>query len=249
MVLPSPTSSQSMARPRNRRSTVLAVRIWCSSSSMSRTMGSAISRSNPACVASRAALDRQVELIELQPGRRRAGGLHDRPVAPVELDGHALLGDDRAVGRMRRTGLDDQPEPPGRAVLEPERAVRPRDTLGQLRHDDRAGGGVDRQVERTPRGVLYLLDREPVRSQHPGQAQSTGPADRRHLEPVARLEPGRSEGRTGRGCHGRGLQGGGRVWRSLTLDFYYTRRCPRYDEEMATGQGADSSERPGQEKP
>ncbi len=55
MVLPSPTSSQSMARPRNRLRTVLAVRIWCSSSSMSRTIGRAIRRSKPECVAKRAA--------------------------------------------------------------------------------------------------------------------------------------------------------------------------------------------------
>ena len=55
MVLPRPTSSHSIARPRNRRSTVLAVRIWCSSSSMSRTSGRQISRSKPACMPTRAA--------------------------------------------------------------------------------------------------------------------------------------------------------------------------------------------------
>ena len=56
IVLPRPTSSQSKARPRNRRRTVLTVRIWWSRSSISFTSGSAISRSNPACVASPAAL-------------------------------------------------------------------------------------------------------------------------------------------------------------------------------------------------
>ena len=55
IVLPRPTSSQSKARPRKRRRTVWAVRAWYSSGSMSRTRGSAIRRSNPACKASREA--------------------------------------------------------------------------------------------------------------------------------------------------------------------------------------------------
>ena len=48
-------SSHNRARPRNRCKTVLAVRIWCSKSSMSRTIGKQIRRSKPACVAKRAA--------------------------------------------------------------------------------------------------------------------------------------------------------------------------------------------------
>ena len=139
--------------------------------------------------------DRQVELVKLHAGRHRAGGLHDRPVAPIELDGDALLRGHRAVGGLRCARLDDQPKPPRRAVLQPERAVRSGEALGQLRHHDRAGPRVEGQIERPAGGVLDLLDREAVGTQDPGQAQPARarPADRRDFEPVARLQAGRRE--------------------------------------------------------
>src|SRR5205823_12966044 len=84
------------------------------------------------------------------------------------------------------------------------------------RDDERAARGIEPQVQRLPRGVLDLLDRESVGPQDPGHAQPSGRADRRHLEPIARLELRRVE-RTRRSWHTRRFPGDPRTPGAIRL--------------------------------
>src|SRR5262249_22659965 len=148
--------------------------------------------------------DRQVELLETR--RWCARGLDRRPITRVEVDRDALFGEHLAVGGMRCARLDDQPEAAGRSVLQPEhRGGVPRDGLIQLRHDPRAGRWVERQVQGTTRGILDLLDREPLRTQDIGNADPAGRANRYDLESIAGLELGSREDRSRGSWHTRGL--------------------------------------------
>ena len=112
--------------PRSRRSTVVAVRVWCSRTSMSRTIGSEMSRSKPGCVASRAALQAELEL----PGARaRRGTAQEAQVGRVELDAAVYAAVDRgglcfgAAVRCPAAGRRPAPREPKaarRTVFEPD---------------------------------------------------------------------------------------------------------------------------------
>ena len=169
----------------------MAVRIWCSSSSMSRTSGSADQPVEPGVRRQPGGFQGQLEVP--QPGRLGRLGPNDGPVPGVELDPHPLLGRPLAIGGPARDRLGLQPVSPLALILQPERGGRIGDDAGQLRDDDRAARRVGHHLHRHARGILEPLDREPIRTEDLGESDPLRRVEPEDLESISGLQ-----GRRGR---------------------------------------------------
>ena len=164
----------------------MTVRIWCSSSSMSRTRGSAISRSNPACVASRAASSARSNsrrpACGPEPPAITAQSWASRTIGiPCSVVTVPLAGGDatRSATSRNRPGAwySSQSETPALG----EHAT-------QLRDDQVLVGRVERHLQGTPARIFEPIERKPPGPEHPGKPQPLAGPLPDDLEAIARLQ-------------------------------------------------------------